>query len=112
MAGSPIAPFLSNIYLRHIDEYFTAQNITYARYSDDLIIFDSLENIKKHKSFIINELYKLNLQINEEKTSIFQPGEKWNFLGFSYHNHVIDISQVSIDKLKRKIRRLKQAIQS
>ncbi len=106
MAGSPIAPFLSNIYLRHIDEYFTSQNITYARYSDDLIIFDTIENIHKHKSFITRELSKLNLQINQEKTHIFAPGEKWNFLGFSFHNYTIDIAQVSIDKLKRKIRRL------
>jgi hypothetical protein len=106
MAGSPIAPFLSNIYLRKIDDYFTSQGITYARYSDDLIIFDTYENINKHKNFIIRQLSSMNLQINEKKTHIFEPGEKWNFLGFSFHNYTIDISEVSINKLKAKVKRL------
>lgn len=106
MAGCPIAPFLSNIYLRDIDEYFRNKQVTYARYSDDLILFDSKEQIGNHLLYIKANFESKRLVINEEKTKEYSPSEKWNFLGFSYKMGVIDVSEASINKLKLKIIRL------
>jgi len=52
ITGCPIAPFLSNIYLRDIDEFYRNKQVTYARYSDDLVIFESKEQIEKHLLYI------------------------------------------------------------
>ncbi len=106
MAGSPIAPFLSNIYLKEIDDYFENKHVTYARYSDDLIIFDSFEKLTSHFKYIQDVFESKKLVINKEKTKQTKPGEEWTFLGFSYNKGVIDISDASIKKLKMKIRRL------
>ena len=39
MAGTPIASFYANLYLKELDEYFLNQGVLYARYSDDIIVF-------------------------------------------------------------------------
>lgn len=106
MAGCAITPFLTNIYLRQLDDYFTSRNITYCRYSDDIIVFDTKDNIYKHFEYLEKYIEAKNLKINEEKTLIIEPKQQWTFLGFSFYNKKIDISAVSFNKLKQKIRRM------
>lgn len=106
MAGTAIAPFLSNLYLKSIDEHFVKSNVTYARYSDDIILFDNKNAVNKHFNYLKNELNIRKLVLNEQKTNIFSPGEKWTFLGFTYSNGIIDISENSVNKLKGKVKRL------
>ena len=48
MAGVPISSFLANYYLKDLDWYFYNQNILYARYADDIIVFGkSKEDIEE-----------------------------------------------------------------
>ena len=105
MAGVPISSFLANIFLKDVDEYFERENVLYLRYSDDIILFAEKE---KNDFYIekLNELIKVNkLEINEDKKLYIKPGDKWDFLGFSFENGVIDISDVSKQKIKGKIKR-------
>lgn len=106
MAGISIAPFLTNLYLRDIDYYFVNQSVTYARYSDDIIIFDYSDKISQHLNYVKYKFDSINLQLNSDKTSIIKAGEKWNFLGFSYHKGIIDISENTAKKLKQRVKRL------
>ncbi|MBN2663256.1 MAG: hypothetical protein JXR68_06370 [Bacteroidales bacterium] len=106
MAGTAIAPFLSNLYLKFLDSYFLQKGVTYVRYSDDIILFDTRESIDTHFEHIQNELSKRGLQLNLTKTKIVEPNQKWEFLGFSYDNGIIDIAEVTVNKLKAKIKRL------
>lgn len=105
MAGVPISSFLANIYIQEIDEYFQKEGVLYARYSDDIIFFTDEENLEKYvyklKSMI--ESYKLNL--NKDKIQYIKPNEKWEFLGFSYQNGIIDLSTIAKKKIKAKIKR-------
>ena len=39
MAGTPLASFYANLYLCDLDAHFEKAGITYARYSDDIIVF-------------------------------------------------------------------------
>lgn len=106
MAGTPTASFLSNIYLSKLDKIFDDGNIHYFRYSDDIIIFaKTMDEIKESRQIILNHFEKYNLTINKSKEIMTSPGEKWTFLGFSYQDGIIDISNVSIKKLKAKMRR-------
>ncbi|MEM4368657.1 MAG: reverse transcriptase domain-containing protein, partial [Candidatus Anstonellales archaeon] len=106
MAGTPLAPFFSNIYLKSLDDFFVKQKVNYARYADDIIVFDNEKNILKWKNYIVTYLLKKGLQINEEKTKVIGPAQPWEYLGIQYHNNVLDLSSISLHKLKAKIRRL------
>ena len=71
MAGTPISPFLANIYLKEVDQYFAKNDVIYARYSDDIILFapdeDTLHQyIDTLKAFL--DAYRL--EVNPEKEKI------------------------------------------
>ena len=104
MAGVPLASFFANVYLDSLDRLF--ENRDYFRYSDDLIVFcDSGEEANLCFEKIKNHIENKGLLLNEEKTTIFKPHESWNFLGFKYHEGRIDLSDVTVNKMKGKIRR-------
>lgn len=110
MAGVPISSFLANYYLKDLDYYFYNNKITYCRYADDIIVFDTEENIKKHSEYISEYLEKLGLEINKEKEFFYNPGDEVEFLGFSFKNGILDLSKNSIKKIKGKIRRKAKAL--
>ena len=112
MAGMPYAVFFANVFLTGLDRHFESiPGVMYCRYSDDIIIFSkdkqTLENVK----FILQEsLDKYNLAINHNKEVETSPGEPWTFLGFECDGKDIDVSRVSVQKLKAKMRRKARAI--
>ena len=111
MAGTPLSTFIANIYLMDLDKYFVSQNVIYARYSDDIIIFtESKQKLEYFKDYILNFLKEKDLSVNPEKESIFNPYEPWHFLGFEYNKGIIDLSKITIKKIKDKIRRKSRAI--
>lgn len=111
MAGTPTAVFLANLYLIELDKSFDSQNITYARYSDDIIFFaKDEEELNSQILFIKEFLAKKGLSINPEKEIITRPGEAWSFLGVSYQAGVIDVSPIALQKILDKIRRKAKAI--
>lgn len=111
MAGTPISSFFANIYLTEMDFYFESKHAVYARYSDDIIVFaDTKQQLQSYIDYINNILAKYDLKINERKVIITLPNEKWDFLGISYHNGTIDISDITISKLKGKIKRKAKAL--
>lgn len=111
MAGIPISAFLANYYLKNLDKYFYENNILYARYADDIIVFDGdLYNLNKHIEFIRNYIKSKGLTINKEKEQFYNIGDKLSFLGFSYHKGIIDLSDNTKRKIKGKIRRTARGI--
>lgn len=105
MAGTPISPFLANLYLKEMDEYFYKRGVRYARYSDDIIIFDTEEKLSEHMAAYRRFIEKYRLRSNPDKELVSAPGEAWSFLGFEYRAGTIDISRVTLTKLMGKIRR-------
>lgn len=111
MAGTPTASFLSNVYLSGLDRKFEEGDVRYFRYSDDIIIFaKSLDEIENAKMIMLNHLDDYGLSVNRSKEIMSNPGEKWSFLGFSYYRGDIDISDISLEKLKAKMRRKSKAL--
>lgn len=110
MAGTPTSPFFANLYLREMDAYFAARNVLYARYSDDLLIFGTQEEVEAGISAFRDFLSRYRLASNPAKEQHFAPGDRWNFLGFEYCCGTIDISRVAADKLKDKIRRAAKSL--
>lgn len=105
MAGVPISSFLANMFLTDVDKYFEKEDVLYLRYSDDIIIFTEEYKINEYIKILNSKITQNNLTINEDKKLYIKPGQKWDFLGFSFENGIIDISKVAKDKIKGKIKR-------
>ncbi|MBE5954991.1 MAG: hypothetical protein E7253_00905 [Lachnospiraceae bacterium] len=111
MAGTPVSTFLANLYLSCMDHYFQKAGVLYARYSDDIILFArTREELDEHVRKIHQILREAGLSINPQKEAYTGPGEKWTFLGVSYQNGTVDISPISFDKMKAKMRRKARAL--
>lgn len=111
MAGTPVSAFYANLYLMELDKTFEAKSIAYARYSDDIIVFGKDEQaVKQYACFIHDFLKKKGLVVNPDKETFRTPEEGWDFLGFACKAGSIDISPVTVHKLKAKMRRKTNAL--
>lgn len=112
MAGTPLASFYANLYLRDLDQYFQDQGIPYARYSDDIIVFgDSFTEVEEYARIIRTHLAKKGLAVNPSKEEFRTPEEGFIFLGFFLQGDRVDVAPASITKLKQKMRRKTRALQ-
>jgi RNA-directed DNA polymerase len=123
--GGVISPLFANIYLNEIDKMLErAQlvskthpvhtNIEYTRWADDLIVLvdwhpNSDRLWKQVDRRIREELKKLQVEINEEKTRYieFDNGESFEFLGFSFRKTKTQQGKLGVWKQPKK-----KAIQS
>ena len=111
MAGTSISTFLANVYLMDMDKYFSNKGIIYARYSDDIIVFaPSLNKVKEYRKIMHSYIKLRGLTINEDKEELFAPKSAWSFLGFEYNSGKVDLSKVTVKKIKDKIRRKARAL--
>lgn len=105
MAGMPLAPLFANLYLSDFDREMEAAVPVYGRYSDDLIVFCPPGEIPEVMDRIRGALLQRGLSLNEGKTRITGPGEKWEFLGLSFDRGNISLSDAAVGKMKGKISR-------
>lgn len=111
MAGTPLSSFYANLYLSPLDRYFQEKGILYARYSDDIIVFSPYEReISECVDHIHSFLSSCSLEINSAKECFCDPGNGFTFLGFSFANGRVDIAPATLKKLKRKMRRKRDAL--
>ncbi len=130
--GSPISPLFSNLYLNEIDKMLEkAKQVTsdgkyiyieYARFADDIVILIQgnprwdwlLKTVYKR---LLEELDKLDVEINEDKTRLVDllKGESFSFLGFDFRRaksrkgkwHIRKTPRIKArTKIMRKIRRI------
>ena len=106
LAGSPLAPLLSNLYLRPLDDGFEAAGTPYLRYADDLIVFGEAESIPALQAEITLRLGELALELNPRKTQLSGPGGGWEFLGLRYDRGSLDLSSTTVAKMHHRVRRL------
>ena len=107
----PISAFLANLYLKDLDRLFEKRGLPYARYSDDIIVFaESKDQLEDARQTILSYLSEKHLTVNPRKEAFSAPGDVWTFLGFSYENGTVDVSQDAIQKLKKKMKRKSEAL--
>lgn len=106
LAGCPIHNFFTNLYLVDTDSRITPRCELYARYSDDIIMFQrTKEEAEENMRLLLTELSEHHLSPHEdEKTGVYAPGEPFEYLGFSFEGDDVDIAGSSVKKLKRRMR--------
>lgn len=104
--GTPIGSFLQNIYLEELDRILQRESILYMRYTDDIAFFtDSYEKAVWALEESRRVSAKLNIEINEDKTQIFAPGEALELLGIEILPDALDIGVNAAEKLCGKLER-------
>jgi hypothetical protein len=106
MAGTPLAPLLSNLYLRRLDDAFEYGRTPFLRYADDIVVFGSEDAVHQHGREIEERLAGLGLGLNPRKTRLSAPGEPWEFLGLRYEAGSLDLAANTVGKLRRRVRRI------
>jgi len=106
MAGTPIAPLLSNLYLRPLDAAFEEARIPFVRYADDMVVFGTEPEVTRYGVDIERRLADMGLSLNARKTRLSPPGAPWEFLGLRYEQGSLDLATNSVGKLRRRVRRI------
>lgn len=123
--GGVISPLLSNIYLNGIDRMFEKavketehkgyQQIEYCRFADDMVILVNGHPAlawlaKKAERRLREELSRLQVKLNLEKTKIVEmdKGETFSFLGFEYR--LIQMKQRKMVQIKPKKKKVQDLI--
>ena len=111
MAGTPISPFLANVYLMEMDHAFEKEGVLYFRYSDDILLFaDTEAELTELQERLYKYIESHKLVLNPAKVHLSRPGESFDFLGFSFRDYKVDLSSVTIQKMKDKIKRKSHAL--
>lgn len=104
MSGTPISSFLANVYINKLDQKYFNQKLAYARYGKSIIIFCKENELQEIMIDLSNEIYRYQLKLDNDGKELIPPGGSWNFLGFSYQNSLIDLSEETKRRIKVKIR--------
>ncbi|WP_298546823.1 antiviral reverse transcriptase Drt2 [uncultured Aquimarina sp.] len=122
--GLPISATLSNIYLLEFDkilnEYLKLKDGFYRRYSDDILIVCTKENLNEIKKIVYHLTDKFELELNHKKTDITEfkinrnklqsfylatkKRKNMQYLGFEFNGDEIYIRSSSIGRYHRKMK--------
>lgn len=88
--GGIISPLLSNIYLNELDRRWTERGYNsirheahLVRYADDMVIL-CRKDVERYYAEFRQELGRLGLELNEEKTRVVEAREGFDFLGMRF----------------------------
>lgn len=111
--GGNLSPLLSNIMLNELDKELESRGLRFVRYADDCNIYVGSEKAANRVMKSITKFIekKLGLIVNVRKSKVGRP-RNIKFLGFGYYfdskskRHEVKPHEVSIQKFKRKLKRL------
>lgn len=105
--GGPLSPLLSNILLDDLDKELEKRGHQFCRYADDLIILVKSERAGERVMGSISRFLekKLKVQVNRDKSKVVR-AERSSFLGFTFTNKRLTVSEKSLTRCKNELRRL------
>lgn len=102
--GNAIATFLANIGLRDIDAMADNYDVLYIRYSDDILVLgpDADKVMDNIKSMLSDK----GLELNPKKVEAIDSDHSFTFLGCEITGQKVDISDESLKRIKKQIKRI------
>lgn len=121
--GSPISACLSNIYMidfdKKLNQTITNINGLYRRYCDDIIVVVDIEQAEGIRKYILDEIKKYHLEINDGKTEVtffksdnskslrgFDEAGKYKnlqYLGFEFNGQNAYLRSSSMSRYNRRL---------
>ncbi len=105
MVGTPLAPLLSNLYMRDVDHAIGELPVRAVRYSDDFLLLGEAADVAAAETVVRAAIAERGLCVNESKTRRTSPGERWQFLGMSYDGKNIGLADHTGTKFRARVRR-------
>ena len=99
--GCAVAAYLADSVLKDMDEKIDKLDVTYVRYSDDILIIGN--EWKKGYAILKESLAQKQLILNPKKVEILSKGKWFQFLGFSIKNDKISLSKKRIKTFQKEI---------
>lgn len=101
LQGSPISPFLGNLYLSLLDTQLESMQIPFCRYCDDItMFFSSFDEANEAYTKVSNILKNdLEMDIHTQKSGICE-GIKQNYLGYNFTKNKKEHQILAIKKKK------------
>ncbi|MDR2406792.1 MAG: reverse transcriptase/maturase family protein [Bacteroidales bacterium] len=96
--GLAISNILANIYLGDFDGKISQKCEYYYRYVDDILLVCNENESRDLYTKIKNDLQRIGLNLNSEKTKTLKIHESFDFLGYKIGEHALSISAESIQK--------------
>ena len=103
--GGVISPWLANLVLDDLDKALEARGLRFVRYADDFVILcKTREEAGQAMGLIRAVLEELELELNEEKTSLTSDTQGFEFLGFLIRRGHVIARPKSIQRFKDRVR--------
>ncbi len=109
--GNQTSQFFANVYLNPVDQLLERQwrPGVYARYVDDLLVFDSsLQHLRQIKASIQRELCGLRLHLHPGKSRIHRVADGVTFLGWRIFPHHARLVRPNVMRFRRRMRHLQE----
>ena len=99
--GCAVAAYLADSVLKDMDEKIDKLDVTYVRYSDDILIIGN--EWEKGYAILKESLAQKQLILNPKKVEILSKDKWFQFLGFSIKNDKISLSKKRIKTFQKEI---------
>lgn len=81
--GTVLAPILCNLYLNHLDSFFSQQGIAFVRFADNILLFcQTRDDVAPVTQCFISQLQGLKLAVNMKKSRVWQGSTGIEYLGY------------------------------
>lgn len=105
MPGSALSSFMANYLLTDIDKQLLNSSEIYARYSDDIVIFNTTqERLENNVRQLKLSLANYDLTIKDTKVKYFKHNDVIDFLGLDITKKYIDVNDTTYDNTKKFIK--------
>lgn len=104
LPGLPVGSFINNVYLMELDAMMDEAAALSSRYTDDIVLFtrsrnEALSALKGMRDIVGG----LSLRLNEDKTQVLAPGERFELLGIQVCGSQLDVADSTVAKAKFKL---------
>jgi retron-type reverse transcriptase len=96
--GLAISNILANIFLHEFDDKTVQQCEFYYRYVDDILLICDDNTYNEFYRQIVNDLQRIGLTINENKTKNFNITDEFVFLGYKINHQSLSVKDESVQK--------------